>query len=47
MEVVLANKTVILGLLFAISEVLALIPSINGNSVFQVIYGFIKKVLGK
>lgn len=35
MEVVIANKTVILGFLWALSEVLSLIPSVKANGVFQ------------
>ena len=42
-----ANKVVILGFLFALSEVLALVPSIKANSVFGVIVGIIKKAMGK
>lgn len=37
----------ILGVLFAISEALALIPSVKSNSVFQLIFNFLKKVTGK
>jgi hypothetical protein len=47
MEVVVANKVVILGFLFALSEVLALIPSIKSNSVFTLIVNVLKKVLNK
>jgi hypothetical protein len=47
MEVVIANKVVIVGFLFALSEVLALIPSVKANSVFQVIVNVLKKVSGK
>jgi hypothetical protein len=41
------NKVVIIGFLFATSEVLALIPSIESNSVFEVVVKFIKKAAGK
>lgn len=47
MEVVIANKVVIVGFLFALSEVLALIPSVKANSVFQVVVNVLKKVVGK
>jgi hypothetical protein len=41
------NLVVILGALFAVSEVLALIPSVKSNSIFQLIYNGIKKIAGK
>jgi len=47
LEVIVANKVIILGFLLALSEVLALIPSIKANSVFQIIVNGIKKVAGK
>ena len=47
MEVIIANKVVVVGFLFALSEVLALIPSVNSNSVFQLIVGIFKKIIGK
>lgn len=48
MEVVLANKAVILGLLFALSEVLgAFAPAIKANSVFELVVGLLKKAVGK
>jgi hypothetical protein len=47
MEVVISNKVVILGFLFALSEVLALIPSIKSNSVFQLVVNVLKKVMNK
>ncbi|MCL4419952.1 hypothetical protein M1146_07735 [Patescibacteria group bacterium] len=37
----------IAGALFAISEVLALIPSVKSNSIFQLIFSLLKKALGK
>lgn len=46
-EFVIVNKLVILGFLFALSEVLALVPSVKANSVFQVIVSIVKKALGK
>jgi len=39
--------TLVLLALFAISEVLASIPSVKANSVFQLIVGFLKKLTGK
>jgi len=47
MELVLANKMVIVGFLLALSEVLALIPSIKSNSIFQLVWNGLKKVVGK
>lgn len=47
MDVIVANKEVILGLLLAISEALAHIPSIKANSVFQLIVNSIKWAVGK
>ena len=46
-DFLLANKAVILGVLFALSEALALIPSVKANSVFQLVFGLVKKALGK
>jgi len=43
MEVVIANKTVILGFLWALSEVLSLIPSVKANGVFQLAVEFLSK----
>ena len=47
MEVVIENKEVILLFLFALSEVLALIPSIKSNSIFELIANALKKAAGK
>jgi hypothetical protein len=44
---VVENKLVIVGFLFAASEVLALVPSIKSNSVFQLIYNGLKKIKEK
>lgn len=38
---------VIFGVLFGISEALALIPAIKSNSIFQLIYNILKKLAGK
>lgn len=45
MQFILANKAVILGFLFALSELLALNPSIKANSVFQLIVNAVKQAL--
>ena len=37
----------ILGVLLAISELLSLIPAIEANGVFQLVYGIIKRIAGK
>lgn len=46
MEFIVENKTVILGFLFALSEVLAL-TGLKSNSVFQLIYNGLKEFAGK
>jgi hypothetical protein len=47
LEVIVANKVIVLGFLLALSEVLALIPSVKANSIFQGIVAIVKKVAGK
>lgn len=47
MEVIIANKAVVFGFLFALSEVLALIPALKANSIFEMAVGLIKKIAGK
>jgi hypothetical protein len=47
MEIVLAHKAEILGILWLVSEVLAAIPAVKANSVFQIVKGILAKVLGK
>jgi hypothetical protein len=47
MELIVENKLVILGLLFAISEVVGIIPNVKANSIFQLIYNTLKKLAGK
>lgn len=37
------HSTVILGVLLALSEALALIPAIKANSVFQLLFGWLQK----
>ena len=44
MEVIIANKVVVLGVLLALSEALALIPQVKSNSVFQLVVNVLKKV---
>ena len=39
---ILSNWTVIFGFLFALSEILALIPVIKQNGIFQAIFGWLK-----
>jgi hypothetical protein len=43
MEVIVANKEVILVFLLALSEMLALLPQVKANSVFQLVTGLLKK----
>lgn len=43
LQLILDNQSVILGMLLALSEVLALIPSIKANSIFQLVVGLLKK----
>lgn len=43
MNFVVQNWEVIATALFAVSEVLALIPGVKANSVFQVLTGLLKK----
>jgi hypothetical protein len=47
MEIILANKVVILTFALACSEVLALIPAVKANSIFQLVVGVVKKIAGK
>jgi hypothetical protein len=42
-----ANMGMVLGVLFAISEALALIPGVQSNSVFQLIYNTLKGLVVK
>jgi hypothetical protein len=43
----IANQVVLVGFLFALSEVLALIPGVKSNSVFQLLVVAIKKLAPK
>jgi hypothetical protein len=42
--IIVANKVVIVSALLAISELLALVPGVKANSVFQLVVGALKKV---
>lgn len=44
MDVIIANKEVIIIFLLALSEVLALIPGIKSNSIFQLAISALKKI---
>lgn len=39
--------TIVVGVLFAVSEALSFIPAIKANGVFQAIYSMIKKLKGE
>lgn len=43
MELILSHKAEFMGLLLAISEILALIPSVKSNSIFQLVLNLLKK----
>lgn len=47
MAFIVENKAVILGALLAISEVMALIPSMKSSGVFDFIYRGLKSLAGK
>lgn len=47
MEFLHDNMVVIMGCLLGISEVLALVPGIKSNSIFQLIVNLIKSAAGK
>jgi hypothetical protein len=42
MQFIIENKAAILGVALAISELLALIPSIKSNSIFELVFGWLK-----
>lgn len=46
-EFVTSNGTLILAALLAVSEVLAQIPSIKANSIFELAVGLLKKISGQ
>lgn len=41
------NSAIIFGFLFALSEIIGLIPSVKASGVFQAIYNFLKDRAGK
>lgn len=43
----MSKVALIMSVLFAVSEALALIPSIQSNSVFQLIFNILKSLAGK
>lgn len=43
LQFIIDNKEVFLGLALAVSEALALIPSVKSNSIFQLLFGWLKK----
>lgn len=47
MEWLQANAGLVFGLLFSISEFLALVPVIKSNSIFQLVFNWIKGMAGK
>ena len=46
MAFIIEHKVVILGALLAMSEVLALIPSVKANSIFELIVDLLAKLKG-
>jgi hypothetical protein len=47
MEWIMANYVMVVTVLFALSEALALIPGVKANSVFQLVYNLFAGMLGK
>lgn len=47
MAFIIEHKVAVLGALLAISEVLALIPSVSANGIFDAIYKGLKALAGK
>lgn len=45
LEWLTANAAMVLGVLLGISEALALVPGIKSNSIFQLVYNFLKSVV--
>ena len=41
------KMALVFGVLFALSEALALIPALNSNSIFQLVFNVLKKLAGK
>lgn len=46
LDTIIANKAVLLAALLALSEVLALIPGIKANSIFQLVINGLKSMAG-
>ena len=42
MQFIIDNKAAILGALFALSELLSLIPAVKANSIFQLLFGWLQ-----
>jgi hypothetical protein len=42
-QFLLDHKTVELAVMFALSEALAVIPAVKSNSIFQLVFGWLKK----
>jgi hypothetical protein len=42
-----SKLALVFGVLFALSEAIGMIPSIQANSVFQMIFSILKKLAGK
>ena len=42
-----AHLTLVFGVLFGISESLAMIPAVQANSVFELVLGLLKTLAGK
>ena len=47
MEFILSHKTEVLAFAFALSELLALIPGVKANSVFQLVFNALAKIVIK
>lgn len=47
MDWIVAHQALILGVLFGVSEALALIPQLQSNSVFQLVVSILAKLAGK
>lgn len=44
---IIEHKSVVLGALLALSELLAVIPGVQANSIFQLIVNGLKSIAGK
>lgn len=47
LDFILSHKAEIFGALFALSEVIGLVPSIKSSSIFEMVYKTLKKLAGK